>query len=176
PNSISYHQWIEIDRLARLALLLRSRLRDGERARLEMLAALRPGQRRVVLRITGLADVDDHVPQCRSLGRARDEILFEEVPRRSLQLLGRHLLRAIARHEAPARRMLGALRVDELERMNAEVSGLIEVRGRLVSAVVLPQSQRVGMRGGIGLQFFRVGLARPWIRLRSHERFAERGW
>ena len=115
-----------------------------------MLAGLRPGQRRVVLRVPGLADVDDHVPQDRPFAGALDEILLEEVMGRCLHFRSRHLFRAIAGDEAPLHQVLGAFRIDELEGVNAEEGGLIVVRRRGVVARQLRQTQRVGMGRGIG--------------------------
>src|SRR6266478_9640970 len=53
-DAISHYQGVEVDRLTGHALLLWRRLGDGEGARGEMLAGLRPSQRRVVLRVAGL--------------------------------------------------------------------------------------------------------------------------
>lgn len=60
-DAIGHDQGVEVDRLAGHALLLRRRLGDGQGARAKMLAGLWPGQCRVVLRVAGLADVDDRM-------------------------------------------------------------------------------------------------------------------
>src|SRR5450432_2590881 len=78
-DAISHYQWVEVDRLTGRDLLLRCRLVDAERTRREMLAGLRPRQGRVVLRVAGLADEDDHVPHRRPFAGALDEIPLEEV-------------------------------------------------------------------------------------------------
>src|ERR1700675_4777749 len=60
-DAIRHDQRVEVDWLAGHAFLLRRRLGDREGAGREMFATLGPRQRRVVQRIAGLADVDDHV-------------------------------------------------------------------------------------------------------------------
>src|SRR5258708_22040544 len=111
-DAVSHYQGVEVDRLTGRALLLRRRLRDGEGARGEMLAGLRPGQRRVVLRVAGLADEDDHVPHSWPFAGALDEILLDAVMGRRLDFRGSQLFRAIARDEAPPDQVLGAFRID----------------------------------------------------------------
>src|ERR1700744_1014492 len=69
-DAIGHDQGIEVDRLSGNALLLWRRLGDGQGAGLEMLASLGPRQRRIVFRVAGLTDVDDHVPDYGPFGGA----------------------------------------------------------------------------------------------------------